>query len=49
MRHYEAYGDRKPPPIDHQGIDDAFIEKQVVGRGLTGACAWLNEFSESVG
>lgn len=27
MRHYDAYGDVKPPPIAHQGIDDAFIEK----------------------
>lgn len=27
MGHYHAYGGPKPPPIDHQGIDDAFIEK----------------------
>jgi hypothetical protein len=27
LRHYKAYGGPKPPPIDHQGIDDAFIEK----------------------
>ena len=27
MRHYRAYGGTTPPPIDHQGIDDAFIEK----------------------
>lgn len=27
MRHYDAYGGTKPPPIDHQGIDDAFVEK----------------------
>ena len=27
MRHYRAYGGATPPPIDHQGIDDAFIEK----------------------
>lgn len=27
MRHYEAYGGPKPPPIDHQGIDDAFVGK----------------------
>jgi hypothetical protein len=26
-RHYQAYGGPKPPDIDHQGIDDAFIEK----------------------
>lgn len=24
---YHAYGGRKPPPIDHQGIDNAFLEK----------------------
>jgi hypothetical protein len=27
MRHYQAYGGPTPPPIDHQGVDDAFIEK----------------------
>jgi hypothetical protein len=27
LRHYGAYGGRKPPPIDHNGIDDAFLEK----------------------
>ncbi len=25
--HYQAYGGPKPPPIDHDGIDDAFLEK----------------------
>jgi len=30
MRHYRAYGGATPPPIDHQGIDDAFIEKASV-------------------
>ena len=25
--HYQAYGGLKPPPIDHQGIDDSFAEK----------------------
>jgi hypothetical protein len=30
MRHYDAYGGPKPPPIEHQGIDDAFIEKASV-------------------
>jgi hypothetical protein len=30
MRHYDAYGGPQPPPIDHQGIDDAFIEKASV-------------------
>src|SRR5271167_3823015 len=27
LRHYRAYGGPKPPPIDHKGIDDAFLEK----------------------
>jgi hypothetical protein len=27
MRHYRAYGGLEPPPIDHHGIDDAFLEK----------------------
>ncbi len=27
LRHYHAYGGTTPPPIDHQGIDDAFVEK----------------------
>lgn len=27
MQHYRAYGGPEPPPIDHQGIDDAFLEK----------------------
>lgn len=30
MRHYDAYGGPRPPPIDHQGIDDAFVEKASV-------------------
>lgn len=30
MRQYDAYGGPKPPPITHQGIDDAFIEKASV-------------------
>ena len=25
--HYLEYGGRKPPPVNHQGINDAFIEK----------------------
>jgi hypothetical protein len=29
-RHYEAYGGQEPPPIDHQGIDDAFLGKASV-------------------
>jgi hypothetical protein len=27
LRHYGAYDGPKPPPIDHNGIDDAFLEK----------------------
>jgi hypothetical protein len=27
LKHYEAYGGPKPPPIRHQGINDAFAEK----------------------
>jgi hypothetical protein len=27
MRHYRAYGGPAPPPIDHHGIDDAFLGK----------------------
>lgn len=30
MRHHQAYGGPTPPPIDHQGVDDAFIEKASV-------------------
>jgi len=30
MRHHDAYGGPKPPPIDHQGIDDSFIGKASV-------------------
>ena len=30
LDHYQAYGGPKPPPIDHQGIDDAFLEKASV-------------------
>jgi hypothetical protein len=30
MHHYQASGGPVPPPIDHQGIDDAFIEKASV-------------------
>lgn len=30
LRHYRAYGGPKPPPIDHNGIDDAFLEKASV-------------------
>jgi hypothetical protein len=27
LTHYQAYGGPTPPPIDHEGIDDAFLEK----------------------
>ncbi len=27
LKHYEAYGGRKPPPTYHQGINDAYAEK----------------------
>jgi hypothetical protein len=30
LRHYQAYGGPKPPRIDHQGIDNAFLEKASV-------------------
>jgi hypothetical protein len=29
-QHYQAYGGTKPPPIDHQGINDAFLGKASV-------------------
>jgi len=30
MDHYQAYGGKKPPPIDHQGINDIFVGKASV-------------------
>ena len=30
LEHYQAYGGPAPPPIDHQGIDDAFVGKASV-------------------
>jgi hypothetical protein len=30
LDHYQAYGGEKPPPLDHQGIDDAFVGKASV-------------------
>lgn len=27
LEHYRAYGGRKPPPIEHQGINDIYVEK----------------------
>jgi hypothetical protein len=32
LEHYKAYGGPKPPPVDHQGIDDAFYGKASVVR-----------------
>ncbi len=32
LGHYKEYGGRKPPPINHQGIDDAYVEKASVVR-----------------
>jgi hypothetical protein len=45
LKHYRAYGGLKPPAIDHQGINDAFVRKASVvhyfhagkWRELTGA------------
>ena len=30
VRHYREYGGPKPPPIDHEGIEDAFVGKASV-------------------
>lgn len=30
MQHYQTYGGPEPPPVNHQGIDDAFLEKASV-------------------
>lgn len=27
MRHYDAYAGPKPPPINHQGVNDSLVEK----------------------
>lgn len=27
LQHYQRYGGTKPPPMDHQGVNDAFVEK----------------------
>lgn len=32
LEHYRAYDGQKPPPIRHQGINDAFVEKASVVR-----------------
>lgn len=41
LGHYQAYGGPKPPPIDHQGIDDAFVGKASVTWYLHGG-KWLS-------
>ena len=40
MRHHQAYGGPTPPPIDHEGNDDAFIEKASVTHYFHGG-KWL--------
>jgi hypothetical protein len=30
VKHFQAYGGPTPPPIDHYGIDDSFLEKASV-------------------
>jgi hypothetical protein len=32
LDYYKAYGGTEPPPIEHQGINDAFAEKASVVR-----------------
>lgn len=32
LDHYQVYGGPKPPPINHQGIDDGFMGKASVVR-----------------
>lgn len=39
MRHVDAYGGPKPPPIDHQGINDGFPNGSVVWYSYSGK--WL--------
>jgi hypothetical protein len=41
LSHYQAYGGNKPPTIDHQGINDAFVEKASVIHYFD-AGKWLN-------
>ena len=41
LNHYQAYDGNKPPTIDHQGINDAFVEKVSVIHYF-GAGKWLN-------
>ena len=41
LSHYCAYGENKPPTIDHQGINDAFVEKASVVHYFQ-AVKWLN-------
>ncbi len=32
IKHHEAYGGAQPPPVSHQGINDAYVEKASVVR-----------------
>jgi hypothetical protein len=41
LSHYCAYGGNKPPTIDHQGINDAFVDKVSVIHYFD-AGKWLN-------
>jgi hypothetical protein len=41
LSHYQAYGGNKPPTIDHQGINDAFVEK-ASGIHYFDAGKWFN-------
>jgi len=41
LSHYQAYGGNKPPTIDHQGINDEFVEKASVVHYFQ-AGRWLN-------
>lgn len=40
VKHYRAYGGPRPPRIDHQGINDAFLEKGSVVQYFIGG-KWL--------
>jgi hypothetical protein len=41
LSHYRAYGGPKPPAIDHEGIDDAFVGKASIVHYLH-AGQWLD-------
>lgn len=40
LEHFRAYGGPTPPPIDHEGIDDAFLGKASVVHYFSGG-RWL--------